>query len=599
MSSLSLQHTVLSVLFEFYIDSELGCNIVDKLSIDEQLKLLLIENPSDQNIINAVCSLFYKLPMLKGNLKSTITFVFALSSYYKSGIELKTISVQQLTTEQLPLSLFIHFVNNSPNISHKANPWSFIHYLHKFCNAFKFNGKLLYKFWCTTTDNDTKTGFSAKFIKMICQKNSLKYGLFAKIKKYISVWAIDIIRKSNEYENITSAISTNTEHKSADNAIVVIEDKNATEITLKCPSNNPVAKMMHRAINKKTNKPTWEWGFQLQDDGGATLVLCETQKAVTFTVGQQVGYICDNGIVVICDVVEKPSIYKITLKSKYNGIDNAFLQRGFVVDVNNNKRLCVTKNISQLKQHIEQSHGDLYDKWLTILNVKYENKSRFEFNTFNKEIDVKICNIHPQIVFSINNPNQNKELSNFNYDDVLRSLLSWAASLKCHEIHCHQQSKLICQCEFKKYFYHALMVILDFKENNQKNVLNMLINSMSDIPQSTKTLCNCLTLKLKEDKYFKEFTKYIEEWLLFWFYEFQCKHCKSINSSIMINRTFHFVTTLNHCRVCGITCKSTNSRMPKNQDNLSSTKQLYVDHQSKLAVDFVTSELKRYVVSTF
>ncbi len=57
---------------------------------------------------------------------------------------------------------------------------------------------------------------------------------------------------------------------------------------------------------------------------------------------------------------------------------------------------------------------------------------------------------------------------------------------------------------------------------------------------------------LPETDYIGQYQKHIQRFLQFDFYNIICDNCASINKTIMINRSYHFASTIRNCRTCGI-----------------------------------------------
>eukprot|EP01084_Bolivina_argentea_P266605 452221_1 len=107
---------LLSLLFELYCEpskAPLTVGNIDKLSINEQLDILNIENLSLQKIRQEIpASLYHILPQLKTKVYKRVRFKYILLSYYRSYIELNTTPIIKWTPKQLCLSLIIYLVND-------------------------------------------------------------------------------------------------------------------------------------------------------------------------------------------------------------------------------------------------------------------------------------------------------------------------------------------------------------------------------------------------------------------------------------------------------------------------------------------------------
>eukprot|EP01084_Bolivina_argentea_P249959 418608_1 len=291
--------------------------------------------------------------------------------------------------------------------------------------------------------------------------------------------------------------------------------------------------------------------------------------------GQKIGYLCDDGIIAAATVTDRLND-NITIQCETDGTSNSYLRRGFVIDLKND-RLKIFADIKLLNKEIEKSCHQLYDKWITILKAKCRHNSSIDIHTFSNDIDISICDTHPQMLLTIIKENYQKDIANYTYDNVLRSLICWAALIKCDERKCGGQYKLICQCDFKEYFYYMLMMIIrvtevkddinDVKDDENKIKNNEIEDILAALKRSPScvvdVICNNLRLAFKQQYYFNvdgyldTFAEYMKEWLRFSFYDFECKRCGSFNQSVMINRMYVYSTTLNHCRVCGSQRKQT------------------------------------------
>ena len=224
---------MLSVLFKIHCKSSdpLIIEGIDRLSVDEQLNILKIENLSLQKIREDVAiSLYHKLPELKENILKRLRFKSTLLSYYESYIKLQSVPIQEMTSNQLPLSLYMYLVKDLQKIpindeekqrlvkdkKISASSWQFVHYFYRFCDDQQFDGQSLHKMWAEITNNGRKSGFGLKFIQKICNEYSLKFGKFVRTKKKIGLWMNYQIERAKQIENAISSISINYDEKQED-----------------------------------------------------------------------------------------------------------------------------------------------------------------------------------------------------------------------------------------------------------------------------------------------------------------------------------------------------------------------------------------------
>eukprot|EP01084_Bolivina_argentea_P176481 305395_1 len=214
------EQTIFTILYTFFLPSDKPLTIegFDKLPIEEQLQIVVPANICTQDKRREITNkTLESVPDLKDYAYKRIRFKSLLSSYYRAYVEVKQTKVDEFNNTQLALSLFeyiIHELNTMKPTDDKAkkalekekkalpSSLKFVGYLIKFCEEEKFNGEELHKFWSEVTKNGTKTGgFGLKFVQKICNKFSLKFGKFAKIKKKVGVWFTDNVERSNNLKN--------------------------------------------------------------------------------------------------------------------------------------------------------------------------------------------------------------------------------------------------------------------------------------------------------------------------------------------------------------------------------------------------------------
>eukprot|EP01083_Nonionella_stella_P137436 418154_1 len=354
------------------------------------------------------------------------------------------------------------------------------------------------------------------------------------------------------------------------------------------------------------------------------VVCTQWSKRTNFTNIKRVGYRCD-GLIVVADIIsrsdEQSDTNKIQLRLQNIGCDSR-LSEPFWLNLPNDKVCKPTKNI------IEQSHRDVFDKWIMILKIKHRRDSGFSANVFRDMAFV--AQTRPQLVFTIKHSNYAVPLHDKTSNHLLYSVFASALAAKCRKTRCHGMPKLDCHCdasEFQMYTYCMIMAILDAKKAEE--MLAIVKEKNYDKHKTATQLCNVLRADpdgfsfdewvdkselfavkhilikhnmksprslstesprfagfisdpalldhtmlipraiqsmqrlqkshptqiarrhVQNSAYMDKYIKHIQDWLLYDFYNTICLHCGSVNKSIMINRVFHFSSTLQNCRTCG------------------------------------------------
>eukprot|EP01084_Bolivina_argentea_P223319 377873_1 len=142
------------------------------------------------------------------------------------------------------------------------------------------------------------------------------------------------------------------------------------------------------------------------------------------------------------------------------------------------------------------------------------------------------------------------------YSIILMSFIGWIAAIKCDNIGCEKQLKLMCSCEKKQFqlFTYSIILSIISRDNANDNTLldklRMNTKEIRDIERIADEFEKILSEKLKSDNYFQTvYKKYIVEWIAFELYNFECE-CGHVNKSILIDRMFQYAINLNHCRLC-------------------------------------------------
>eukprot|EP01083_Nonionella_stella_P210429 761820_1 len=277
-------------------------------------------------------------------------------------------------------------------------------------------------------------------------------------------------------------------------------------------------------------------------------------KRTNFKNIQCVGYRCDDmdDVIVVADIIafsDENNKNQIQLSVKNIGSkdsSNSYLHltEPFWLDLPND-RLCKPS-----KEAIQQSHCDVLDKWMMILEIKHQQNSEFEENIFRDM--ALLSQIHPQLIFTIKHSNYAMPLKDKTYDHLLKSLLASSLAVRCRRKRCHGSPQLDCHCnanEFQLYTYHMLMAILRAKRKNNNAMLEILKQRSHDSHDTATAFCKFL--RIPSEDYMDKYTKHIQNWLLYDFYNSLCLRCGNVNKSIMIDRVFHYSATLQHCRTCG------------------------------------------------
>eukprot|EP01084_Bolivina_argentea_P223308 377859_1 len=85
-----------------------------------------------------------------------------------------------------------------------------------------------------------------------------------------------------------------------------------------------------------------------------------------------------------------------------------------------------------------------------------------------------------------------------------------------------------------------------------QTILELIQNGNENTYELCNKLAELLPQPLQDTSYIVEYKEYLQQWLLHDFYNFLCSRCGTINSSIMVNRTFQYSSKVWHCRTCGI-----------------------------------------------
>ena len=236
-----------------------------------------------------------------------------------------------------------------------------------------------------------------------------------------------------------------------------------------------------------------------------------------------------------------------------------YLRQPFVVN-KNDKRICDLN-----KNDIEASHQHIWEKWMIILNAKYNYQSGY-FDGDPFKIMINAIKRHPQLLFTFKYDNYREKLEQKKYDHLLKSLFSYLLSIECQNHDNSHRIKLNCNCYdaklFTKYSYYLLMAIIKDKYDKFLKENNILVLLKRDGRQNTLKSAEEISKLLPKHmqnardeygatSYFNKYQQYILEWLNFDFYSFVCSKCECLNNTIMIKRLFHYASKTINCRICG------------------------------------------------
>eukprot|EP01083_Nonionella_stella_P210428 761818_1 len=295
----------------------------------------------------------------------------------------------------------------------------------------------------------------------------------------------------------------------------------------------------------------------LQNEG----VFMKWNKRTNFTFIKRVGYRWDDGVITIADVISHSSENRIQISVRnIESKENAYLTEPFWVTLPNDK-LC-----KPTKEAIEQSHYDVFNKWMMMLRIKHQQNSDFEDNVFRDMASVS--RLHVQLLFTIKYANYSVKLEDKTYEHVLQSAFASALLSKCQKKRCNGRPKLNCHCDpklYQTYTYYMIMTILsemDKATDHTDQMLAILQTRNCNVEKTAHAMCAFLRIppQYTTPNYLEKYRQYIHHWLLHDFYNTICSHCGSVNKSIMINRVFHYSLTLQHCRTCGEIASSHESK---------------------------------------
>eukprot|EP01083_Nonionella_stella_P150959 481748_1 len=271
----------------------------------------------------------------------------------------------------------------------------------------------------------------------------------------------------------------------------------------------------------------------------------EWTKMTRFDAIESIGYVCDDGIVVIGHIIDHEVGSKVKLKFKTDYLSDPFLLDGLWIDIPNEK-ICNPLNTTE-------SHRHIFNKWIVILAHKLQYNMPFDRDLF--ETISKICDNHPMLLFTLKYDNYQCALSNKDYPEILKSFFSWFMTLKCERTNCDKKLKMLCRCDcntFPLFTFHLLLALIEAKNVTNTSIVTTIINEdhTRNIKGIVKEISALLPEYLKKN-YMKRYKDYIGYWLRFDFYNFVCSYCSAINCTIMVNRIFSYNSSLRHCRVCG------------------------------------------------
>eukprot|EP01083_Nonionella_stella_P004799 13992_1 len=260
----------------------------------------------------------------------------------------------------------------------------------------------------------------------------------------------------------------------------------------------------------------------------------------------RVGFKWDDGVIVVADILSRSTQEKnnrIQIQVK-NGLIIYHLRVPFWVTLPSDK-LCKPSH-----DMVERSHHSVFNKWMRIFRIKQTLRSPFEENVFRDM--VRLSQSHPRLLFTVRERNYVVPLKHKTCDHVLQSLVAWSLATHCRRSRCYGKPKLDCYCNanrFQRFTYNMMMTVLSDKSDSIINI----VKTGSDHTSISTQLCELLPPDAHADKsYYKSYEKHVQRWLLHDFYNIICSQCGNVHKSIMINRVFHYSSTLKNCRTCGV-----------------------------------------------
>eukprot|EP01083_Nonionella_stella_P022304 61692_1 len=257
-------------------------------------------------------------------------------------------------------------------------------------------------------------------------------------------------------------------------------------------------------------------------------------------------YKFNDGVITIARIVKQPN--RLTLQCDLVTHDpKSHLRQAFIVK-KDDQRICRLN-----KADIEESHRNIWKKWMILLRAKYRYYSVFDDEPF--KTMTTCVKRHPQLLFTIRYDNWRTPLQHKTHEHIIQSLFSYLLSVKCQNHRNEDTLKLDCNCRnavlFSKYSYYLLMAI--FGDGSEPHhILQSVQKGRSNTHEAVIQICSLLSDALRHGLYFKEYQTYIEDWLHFDFYNFVCGSCQCLNNTIMIHRIFHYAAKSIFCRVCGV-----------------------------------------------
>eukprot|EP01083_Nonionella_stella_P066811 176256_1 len=157
-------------------------------------------------------------------------------------------------------------------------------------------------------------------------------------------------------------------------------------------------------------------------------------------------------------------------------------------------------------------------------------------------------------LIKIKHDNYCTRLADKNYDLIVKSLIAFISTICCDNARCDDKSMLQCPCghpKFKEFMYALVLCINGLKSANNDSLIQKLALPTRTVAAISALFCDILPDKLKADREsFEKNQNYINQWVSFELYDFQCFHCGHINKTILIDRMFQYAIRLTHCRLC-------------------------------------------------
>ena len=222
--------TPIGLLFRFFSlkDEPLIIDGIEDLSLQKQLDILSFNNISTAKARTAfVLKLCDDLPALKESDEKQERFQEILQLLEGQQRTICVASPIEWTEQQISMSLFCYLMNRlrrepvddydkkklAREMKSADTFWMFTHYLMRFNEEKKWNGKALNDYFNEITQNGTKTsGFGFKMANLICTEYALKLGKYAPVRKQLRAWYIDhLVGRIKTWQHVITALGHENE----------------------------------------------------------------------------------------------------------------------------------------------------------------------------------------------------------------------------------------------------------------------------------------------------------------------------------------------------------------------------------------------------